>query len=189
MAKDKKKQQDEAEGEGGAKAADTAVRVAARKGHLRLVIRQRQMIVRTRKKRTIRLAVVGDAAGRDAAEIHAVIGALTSNQPKAAALPALLGIGARDLECCVRRFRSRIDEEDVIQAFGRQSGNSLRQFEGSGMAELERRREVEFARGLANGVDNLFAAMTCVDAPESRTGVEQRAPAFVVEVHAFGTRQ
>ena len=57
------------------------------------------------------------------------------------------------------------------------------------MTELERRRIIKSRRSFAYRFGDRFTRMTGIDAPEARTGVEQRALTLVVEIHAFGPRE
>ncbi len=164
------------------------LRLAARERHRGAVVGQRQMIVRTRKKRAVEFAVVGEAADRDAAERHAVIALVAPDQAEAAALAFLLPPGARDLERRVAGLRSGIDEEHVIQALGRQRRDALRQREGAGMGELEGRREIEIVGGARDRIGDLSAAVAGVRAPQARTRVEQCAAVIGMKIHPFRAR-
>jgi len=146
------------------------------------IVRQRQVIVRTRKKGAVRFPVVGNAAHRNPAERHAVIGLLAADQAKARALPAFLEIRACQLERGVGRFRSRIDEEHMIEAGRRERCNTFGEFERGWMSELEGGREIERLRRLRNRARDFLAAMARVHAPQSRTGIEQRAALLIVEI-------
>src|SRR5947209_13235148 len=96
------------------------------------------------EQRAEELAVVDDAANRDAAETNPVIAALAADQAGAGALAADVMIGKRDLERGVDRLRAGIAEEHVIEIAGRQRRDTARQLESIRMGELERRRVVEF---------------------------------------------
>lgn len=66
--------------------------------------------------------VVGDAAHRHAAKAHAMVAAFPTDEARP--LPVAPGavIGERDLKCRVHGLRSRIDEEDAVEAFWRHFG-------------------------------------------------------------------
>jgi hypothetical protein len=73
----------------------------------------------------------------------------------------------------------------MVHAVGRERRDALRQRKRGRMAVLERRREIELAGRGANCSDDLFAAMARVHAPQSRAGIEQRAPRRIVIMHPF----
>ena len=72
-------------------------RLAPGEGLVLAVVGRRQMID-AGKKRAEELAIVDDAADRDAAEADAVIAALAADQARARALAADVVVGERDLE-------------------------------------------------------------------------------------------
>ena len=80
-------------------------RLAARERVLLEVVRVRQ-VIDVRQQVAERLAVVRDAADRDAAEVRAVVAALAPDQPAPRRLAARAVIGERDLERGVDRLRS-----------------------------------------------------------------------------------
>ncbi len=112
-------------------------RLADGEGLLLAVIGRRQMIDAGQQRAEL-LAVVDDAADRDAAEADAVIAALAADQPHARALAAHVVIGERDLQRGVDRLRAGIAEEHMIEIAGRQRGDAARQFEGLRMARTGR---------------------------------------------------
>src|SRR5580700_9157174 len=57
------------------------------------------------------------------------------------------------------------------------------------MAELERRRIVQRAGRFADRLRDALPPVSGIHAPQARTRVEQRATAFIVEIHALGTHQ
>src|SRR5438132_7405928 len=117
------------------------------------------MIVRTRKKWSEPPAVVSDSAHRNAGKARAVIAAVAADQPKSLSLPDLVEIAAGDFQRGIDRFRSRIDEEDVLKSARRQVGQSRCDFERGRMGKLERRRVIERAGGLPDRLRNLIAPM------------------------------
>ena len=82
-----------------------------------------RQVIDAGEQRAEELAVVDDAADRDAAEADAVIAALAADQARAAALAGDVPVGERDLERGVDRFRARIAEEHVIEVARRQLGD------------------------------------------------------------------
>ena len=128
-------------------------RLAARKRLLGAVIGVRQ-VVDACQQRAEELAVLDDAADRDAAEADAVIAALAADQARPAALALHVPIGQRDLERRIDRLGARIAEEDVVEVAGRELGDARREGEAARMAELEGGRIIEFRRlGLDGGGD------------------------------------
>ena len=164
-------------------------RLAPREPHCLRIVGQRQVIVRARKKRPIGVAVVADAANRDPGEGHAVITLLASDQAKAAALPDLVEIGARDLERRIARLRAGVDQEHMVEPFGRHAGELLRQRKCRGVRKLKGRGVVQLVRRARNRLGDRFASMTRIHAPQTGAGIEQRAPALVVIVHAVCARE
>ena len=132
------------------------------------------------------LAVVDDAADRDAAEADAVIAALAADQPHPRRIAADIVKSQRDLERGVDRFRAGIAKEHMIEIAGRQRRDARRQFERLGMGELERRRVIELGRLARNGGDNGIAIMAGIAAPKAGGAVEH-APAVRRDVvHVLG---
>ena len=130
--------------------------------------------------------VVDQAAHRDAAEADAVIAALAADQSRACRLTGGALIGERDLQRGVDRFRTRIGEEDAIEAFRRNRGKPLGEIERQRMAHLERGREVELHQLLFDGSRDLAAAVAGVDAPEAGRAVDHLAAVDGGVVHALG---
>src|SRR3984957_229607 len=95
------------------------------------------------QERAEHLAVVDHATDRGAAEADAVVAAFAADQAAAGALAGDLMISERDLERGIGRFRSRVAEEYVIEALGREIGDTAGEFECLRNAELERRRIVQ----------------------------------------------
>ena len=114
-------------------------RLALGEGLFLAIIGCRQM-VDAGKQRAEDLAIVYDAADGRAAETDTVVAARAADQPGAAALAVELMIGQRDLQRGVGGLRTRIAEEHVIEARGREIGDTACQLESLRNAELKRRR-------------------------------------------------
>ena len=145
-------------------------RLALGEGLLLAVVGRRQM-VDAGEQRAEELAVVDDAADRDAAEADAVIAALAPDQARARALAAHVVIGERDLERGVDRLRAGIAEEHVVEIARRQRRDAARELERLGMGELEGRRVVELGRlRLDRGDDRVavVAGVACTTARRCR---------------------
>ncbi len=67
-----------------------------------------------------RLAVAGDAADRDTAEVNAVVALFPADKAGFARLAFGAPVSARHFQRCVRRFRAGAGEEHVIQPRRRQ---------------------------------------------------------------------
>ena len=120
-------------------------RLAAGEGLLGAVIGVGQ-VVDARQQRAEELAVLDDAAHRDAAEADAVIAALAADQARLAALALHVPIGQRHLQRRVHRLGARVAEEDVVQVARGELGEARGEGEAARMAELEGRRIVELLR-------------------------------------------
>ena len=103
-------------------------RLAAGEGLLGAVIGVRQ-VVDARQQRAEELAVVDDAADRDAAEADAVIAALAADQARLAALALHVPVGERDLQRRIDGLGARIAEEDVVEVAGRELGDARGELE------------------------------------------------------------
>ncbi len=110
------------------------------------------------------LAVAGDAADRDAAEVHAVIALLAADQAGFARLAFGAPVGARHLQRGVRRFRAGAGEEHVVEARRRQCLDLVGQFERQRVAELEGRRVIQRRQLALGGVGDFLPAV-----PQSAT--------------------
>jgi hypothetical protein len=143
----------------------TAVGFATAEPHAHAVVGQRQMIVRSRKKRPERPPIVADSAYRNARERRAVIALLPSQQPKPLTVPDLLEPGPRQFERRIDRLRTGIDEENVVKPWRSQFREPCRQLERRRMAKLESGRIIEHARGRPDCLHDGLASVTCVDTP------------------------
>jgi hypothetical protein len=76
------------------------------------------------QQRTEELAVLDDAAHRDAAEADAVIAALAADQAGLAALALGVPIGEGNFEGRVHGLGARVAEEHVVQVPGRELGKA-----------------------------------------------------------------
>ncbi|MCY1547746.1 hypothetical protein D9M68_838180 [compost metagenome] len=92
------------------------LRLALGEGGLGDVERGRQVVGARHQVGRVGLAVRADAAHRHAAEAHAVVAALTADKAGALAFAARAVVRQRDLQCGVDRLRTRVGEEDAVQA-------------------------------------------------------------------------
>ncbi|MCY1354833.1 hypothetical protein D9M69_412270 [compost metagenome] len=92
------------------------LRLALGEGGLGDVERGRQVVRARHQVGRVGLAVRADAAHRHAAEAHAVVAALTADKAGALAFAARAVVRQRDLQCGVDRLRTRVGEEDAVQA-------------------------------------------------------------------------
>ena len=97
-------------------------------------------------RRAEHLAVAGNAADRDAAEVDAVVAALAADQPGALAFAARAVVGDGHLQRGFHRLGTRVGEEHLVHAGGRQLGHLVGQFEGLRVRHLEGRGEVHLGR-------------------------------------------
>ena len=159
--------------------------LAAREGVAGDVMRVGQVIDAADHRAEIH-PVARDAADGHAAEIDAVIGALAADEAVLVRLAARLLVGERDLERGLDALRSGVGEEDAVEAVGREAGEAVGEFEGERMAHVEVAGVVEFARGLADRLDDLRLVVAGGDAPEAGGAVEDRAAFGRVVVHLVG---
>ncbi len=131
------------------------------------------------------LAVRGHAAHAHAAEIDAMIAALAPDQAHALAFAALAVIGDGDLQRRLDRLRTRIGEEDVVQAAGHQGGEARGQSERLGMAHLEGGGIIQLRRLLCDGFDDPGAAMAGIAAPQPGNAVQHVAAIGGLVIHAL----
>jgi hypothetical protein len=161
-------------------------RTAMGKAHALRIVGQRQM--RAVEQRPEIAAMPADAADREPAKTHAVI---ALGAPDQLGTPAIAGqpvIAARDLDRGVDRLRSGIGEESMVEPGRRQLGQRPREGDRAGMRHAERRHEIEFARRLADRLDDRRAAMAGIDAPQPRHGVDHAAPVGERVVHPLRRR-
>ena len=133
-------------------------------------------------------AVLDDAAHRGAAEVGAVIAALTPDEPGLRALAPHIVIAERDLERGVGRFRARVGEEHVVEVARREIDQPVRELEGGRVAELEGRREIHALGLRLDRRHDLLVPVACVAAPEPRRAVQDLLAPRRVVVHALGAR-
>ena len=136
-------------------------------------------MVDARQQRAKELAVVDHAADQNAAEAHAVIGALAADQTLARALPAHVMIGERDLERRVAGLGAGIAIEHVIEIARRELGQARRQLERQGMGELEGRSEIEIRRLALDRGHDRGPVVPGVAAPKTRRAVGISRPSGV----------
>ncbi len=147
-----------------------------------------RQVVDAGQQRAEVLAVVDDAADRDAAEADAVIAALAADQAGAGALAAHIVVGERDLERGVDRLGAGIAEEHVVEIAGRERRDPARQLEGLGMGELERRGVVEFRRLALDRRHDGIAVVAGIAAPHAGGGIDHGAAVVGVIVHVLRPR-
>ncbi len=161
--------------------------LALGEGLLLAVVGVRQ-VVDAGEQRAEQLAVVDDAADRDAAEADAVIAALAADQARARAFAAHRLIGERDLERGVDRLRAGIAEEHVVEVAGRERRDAVRELERLRMGELERRRIVELAGLALDRRDDRVAVVAGIAAPQAGGRVDHLAAVGGDVVHVLGAR-
>ena len=167
---------------------DTMLGLAARKGVAGEIMGVADM-VDAGEQRAEHLAIGDNAANRNAAEIDAVITALTTDEAEAAALADDTLVGERDLEPGFDRFGAGIGEKDVVDA-GRHVGDQARrQLEAFRVAHLESRRVVQLAHLRGNRLDDLLSAVAGVDAPQASGAVHHLAAIVGAIIHALGADQ
>ena len=159
-------------------------RLALGEGLMLAVVGRRQ-VIDPGQQRTEEFAVVDDAADGNAAEAHAVIGALAADEAGARPLPAHVVVGERDLERRSTGLRARIAEEHVIEVGRREVGDARGELERRRMGETEGRGEVELRRLALDRLDDRLAVMAGVAAPQSRGAVENPAPLGRVIMHVL----
>jgi hypothetical protein len=135
------------------------------------------------------LAIGDDATHRDAAEIRAVITALAADKTSARALASHAMIGERDLQRGVDRFGAGIAEEDMVETGRRDGYQPGGELERLGVAHLERRGIIQFDQLMMDGVRDLRAAVTGIDAPQAGGAVEQLSALGVPVAHALRANQ
>ncbi len=132
------------------------------------------------------LAVAGDAADRDAAEVDAVVAALAADETRALALAAGAVIGDRHLERGVDRLRARVGEEHLVETSGGELDQLLGQLERLRVRHVERRREVHLGGLLGDRANDLRPRVSGVDAPQPGDGVEHLSPFRRPVMHPLG---
>ena len=95
-------------------------------------------------------------------------------------------VSERDLERAVHRLGARVAEQDVAEIARRHLGEACGELKGGRVADLEGRSIIEPSGLAADRLDDRFAAMAGVAAPEPGHGVEQLAAVGGVIMHALG---
>ena len=152
------------------------------------VVRVRQ-VVHTRQTGAEPLAVVHDAADRDAAEAHAVIAAFTADEAGARAFAAGAVVGERDLERGVDGFGTGVREEDVIEPLREPAGHCVRELEAGLVSHLERRRVLHRRDLPTHRLGDFPAAVARIDAPQAGHRIEDLPALRRPVVHALGAGQ
>ena len=145
-------------------------------------------VIDAREQAAVEHAVLDDAAHGGAAEVGAVVAALPPDQPGLGALAPHVVVAEGDLERGVRRFRTRVGEEHVVEVAGREIDQPVRELEGGRVAELEGRREVHALGLRLDRGHDLLVPVTRVAAPQPGGAVQDLAAAGRVVVHALGAR-
>ena len=164
------------------------LRLAAGKGVLAGQMGVGQMID-PREHRAENLAVVDDAADRDAAEIHPVIAAFAPDQPHALPLAPRAMIGNSDFQCRFNAFRAGVRVKYMRHPRWRNIDDPVRQFEGAGMAHLEGRRIIHLGGLALDGLCDPGPAMARVAAPQPRRPVEDLPPVGGGVMHPLGLHE
>ena len=135
------------------------------------------------------LAVGRHPTQRHAAEIHAMIGALTGDEAGARTFAAQTVVLQCDLQRRLDGFGAGVDEEHMVHALRGDLDDLVGQFKGHRMTHLERRGEVHLLQRAGDRLTDLGAAVAGVDAPQTGHAIEN-LPAFRGPVvHALGMRQ
>jgi hypothetical protein len=135
------------------------------------------------------LAVLHHPAERDAADVDAVVAALTAHEALALPLAAGAVVEQSDLHGRIDGFGAGVREEESVQVARRDVGEHARQLEGARMAVLERGPEIERPVLARDGVEDLAAAVPEGAAEETGTAVQQTVPSIIPEVHPLGPHQ
>ncbi len=140
-----------------------------------------QVIDARQQRRAEDFAVRHDAAHRHAAEVHAVITLLATDQSRAVTFAFGAMVGEGDLECRVDRLRSGVREEHIRESIGCHVDDALGQCKRLVVAHLEGNRVVERGDLLLHGLDDLRVAMADAARPQARKRVVD-APAVTGRV-------
>ena len=175
---------------------DAFQRVGELRAVLGLALRERILrqvrvrhVVDARQHGAEPFAVVDHAADRDTAEADAVIAALAPDEAGAGALAVGPVKGERDLERAVDGLGAGVAIEGVIEVARQHRGMARRQFEGLGMAHLERWRVVHLVELLGDRRLDLLAAVAGVDTPQARRSVDDLAALRRPVVNTLGLGQ
>ena len=118
-----------------------------------------------------------------------MVAALATDQTGARAFAAQTLVLQRDLERRFDGLGARVHEEHMVHAGRSNLDDAVGQLEGQRMTHLERRRKVHLCQRLAHGLGDLGAAVTGVDAPQTRHAVENLTTFRSPIVHTLGARQ
>ena len=139
--------------------------------------------------RAVELAVVHHAADGNAAEAHAVVAALATDEAGARAFTADAMVGQRNLQGRVHSLAAGVHEERVVHAFRGQFHQRVGGLEAEWVTHLERRRIVHLGNLRGYGLADFLAAMAGIHAPQARNAVENFAAVLGPVVHAAALRQ
>ena len=148
-------------------------RLAAAEGHVRQAVGVADMVDAGQQHGAEDLAVGRDAAHRHAAEVHAVIAALATDQPGAMAIATRAVVGQRDLQCGVGRLRPGVGEEHPIQPRRRQLRNLAGEGNGAVIGDLETHAVVERGNLLLHRRDDGRMAVAQTRGPQAGEGIQQ----------------
>ena len=147
-------------------------------------------VVDSRKELSVEhLAVAHHAADRDAAEADAVIAALATDQHAAGAFPPHAMVSDGDLERGVHRLGSRVDEEHMVHALGRDLHQAIRRQERPRAVHLEAGGVVHALGLLLDRIHDRLAAVARVHRPQARDSVQDLASVVSGVVHVLGGHQ
>ena len=144
----------------------TVLRLAAAEGIARRIMRVPHMID-TGDERAEHAPVRSDAADRRAAEVRPMVSALAADEARLAAVAPGAMVGERQLQCRVDRLRTRVGEEDMVEAGRRDVDQARGTFEGLRVPHLEYAGKVERTGLLADRLHDLRSAVPGVDAPQA----------------------
>ena len=134
-------------------------------------------------------AVTADATHRSATEVHTVVAFFTADEFDAAAFATRCVVSQGNFQRGIGRFRTRVGEECLVEAFRRHRHQTLSGLETDVMAHVKERCEIQFFRLFGNRIGNALVTMTCVHTPQTRATVQNLAAFVIGKVHAFGRSQ
>jgi hypothetical protein len=161
-------------------------RQAAREGVV-FVIERVPQVIDAGQQAAEELAIVDDAADRNAAEADAVITLLAPDQALTARFAAHAMVSERDLERGVDGFGAGVREEHMIEPGRRDLDEPLGELECERMSHLKRWRVVERCELTCDRIIDLAPIVSGIHAPQSRDGIENAPTVVRPVVHAVCT--